>query len=145
MVKKLWQRFWKIRIFNFMVVGGLGAIIGTGLVYYPITILLHHVAGMEEVFYLPALIPSAIASIAFNYWMNARFTFKDKKSESVSFLRYLAMGLSTIVFDIALLFMFVHYLHMFYLVGLVLATICMFLLRYLIANKWIWKVRRITV
>ena len=32
MVKKLWQRFWKIRIFNFMVVGGLGAIIGTGLV-----------------------------------------------------------------------------------------------------------------
>jgi putative flippase GtrA len=131
-----------IRVINFMIVGGLGFIIGTGLVYYPITLLLHHVSAVNEIYYLPALIPSSLVSITWNYYMNMRWTFKDKKSESVSYLRYLTMALSTIVFDIALLFVFVHYLGIYYLLGLVLATVCMFLLRYLIVNKWIWRTQK---
>ena len=142
MIKRLWNWAMSTRIINFMLVGGLGFIVGTGLVYYPITLLLHHVSAVTEIYYLPALIPSSLASITWNYTLNQRWTFKDKKSESVSYLRYLSMSLSTIVFDISLLFIFVHYVHMFYLVGLVVATVCMFLLRYLIANVWIWRVRK---
>ena len=143
LIRRLWNWAMSVRVINFMIVGGLGFIVGTGLVYYPITWALHHVSGANEIYYLPALIPSSLVSISWNYWMNKHWTFKDKKSESVSYLRYLSMALSTIVFDIALLFVFVHYVHLFYLVGLVLATVCMFLLRYLIANKWIWRLQRV--
>ena len=141
-IKRFWNWAMSIRIINFMVVGGLGFIVGTGLVYYPITWWLHHVTAVNEIYYLPALIPSSLVSITWNYKLNQRWTFKDKKSESVSYLRYLSMSLSTIVFDIVLLFVFVHYLHLYYLLGLLLATICMFLLRYLIANIWIWKAKK---
>ena len=139
MVKKLWIKLWKIRIFNFMFVGGCGFCLNL-VIYYPLTLLIHDkVAFLDQVFYLPALLITAPIVIAFNYWMNKKWTFRGEETKSLSLGRYETMGLSTMAFDLVIIFLIVHYGHVFYLVSMVMATIIMFLMRYFIANRWIWK------
>ena len=139
MVKKLWIKLWKIRIFNFMFVGGCGFCLNL-VIYYPLTLLIHDkVAFLDQVFYLPALLITAPIVIAFNYWMNKKWTFRGEETKSLSLGRYETMGLSTMAFDLVIIFLLVHYGHVFYLVAMVMATIIMFLMRYFIANRWIWK------
>ena len=140
---RLWDRFWKIRIFNFMVVGGLGALIGTLLIYWPITILIHNrVTVLGQIFYLPGLIPSSIVSMTFNYYMNNKWTYRGCSARQLSLLRYYVMGSTTWIFDMMLLVIFVRYCHIYYLLALLIATIVMFLVRYVISGKWIWRVAK---
>ena len=138
-VINLWKRLWKIRIFNFMFVGSCGFLLNLCL-YYPLTVLIHNkITLLNQVFYLPALLITAPIVIAFNYWMNMKWTFRDSPSKSLSLGRYELMGLSTMIFDLFIIFALVQYGHIFYLIAMVLATIIMFLMRYFIANRWIWK------
>ena len=139
----LWKRMWKIRIFNFMFVGSCGFLLNL-CIYYPLTVLIHNkITFLNQVFYLPALLITAPITIAFNYWMNKKWTFKDSTTKSLSLGRYELMGLSTMIFDLFIIFVLVQYGHIFYLVAMVLATIIMFLMRYFIANKWIWKTEKV--
>ena len=142
-VINLWKRLWKIRIFNFMFVGSCGFLLNLCL-YYPLTVLIHNkITLLNQVFYLPALLITAPIVIAFNYWMNMKWTFRDSPSKSLSLGRYELMGLSTMIFDLFIIFALVQYGHIFYLIAMVLATIIMFLMRYFIANKWIWKTEKV--
>ena len=139
----LWKRMWKIRIFNFMFVGSCGFLLNL-CIYYPLTVLIHNkITFLNQIFYLPALLITAPITIAFNYWMNKKWTFKDSTTKSLSLGRYELMGLSTMIFDLFIIFFLVQYGHIFYLVAMVLATIIMFLMRYFIANKWIWKTEKV--
>lgn len=139
----LWKRMWKIRIFNFMFVGSCGFLLNL-CIYYPLTVLIHNkITFLNQIFYLPALLITAPITIAFNYWMNKKWTFKDSTTKSLSLGRYELMGLSTMIFDLFIIFVLVQYGHIFYLVAMVLATIIMFLMRYFIANKWIWKTEKV--
>ena len=96
----LWKRMWKIRIFNFMVIGGCGFILNL-CIYYPLTVLIHNkITFLNQIFYLPALLITAPITIAFNYWMNKKWTFKDSTTKSLSLGRYELMGLSTMIFDL---------------------------------------------
>jgi putative flippase GtrA len=141
MVKKLWLKLWKIRIFNFMFVGGLGFCLNL-VIYYPLTLLIHNsIKFLDQVFYLPALLITAPIVIAFNYWMNKKWTFKGEETKALSLGRYETMGLSTMIFDLFIIYGLVHYVHIFYLIAMVIATIVMFLGRYFIANRWIWKTK----
>ena len=117
----------KIRLLNFMAVGSLGALVSFAI-YIPLTLLFKaHISFLGQEFYLPATIPSTLGSITFNYYMNRRFTFGDCKAKSMSLLRYETTASATAVFDIALLFLMVHYLHIYYLLAAVFAVLMMFL------------------
>lgn len=136
------KKLLKIRIINFMVVGGLGFCLSM-IVYYPLTLLLKtHVSILGQSFYLPATLISIPCAISFNYWMNKKWTYKNFTTKAVSYGRYLVMGLATAVLDVVLLFVFVQYVHIFYMLAYVLATIIMFLCRYFISNVWIWNTNK---
>ena len=143
MIKKLWNKLWKIRIINFMFVGGCGFLLNL-VIYYPLTLLIQNkVSFLNQVFYLPAMLITAPIVIAFNYWMNKKWTYKGVDTKMLSLGRYEFMGLSTAVFDLFIIFALVEYGHIFYLIAMVIATILMFLVRYFIANRWIWKTTRV--
>jgi putative flippase GtrA len=136
---KLIKRLLKIRIISFMVVGGLGGLV-TFSVYYPLTFYFKNsVHFLGQVFYLPAVIPSTIAGITFNYFMNRKWTYRDCKAKSVSLIRYELVGLSTALLDITALFIFVQFAHVSYLIAPVLAAVCMFLIRYFLVNRLVWR------
>ena len=122
-----------------MFVGGLGFCVQTAL-YYPLTLIIKDkVTFFNQVFYLPALVIVFPIVIAFNYWMNKKWTYRQCRVKSLSLGRYEIMGLSTAIVDMALIFLMVQFGHIFYLIATVLAACIMFAMRYLISNRWIWK------
>lgn len=142
MVKKLWNYFWKKRIFNFMFVGGVGYCVNMGI-YYPLTLLIQNqVKFAGQVFYLPALLVSNPITIVFNYYLNKRLTYKDCKVMGFGLGKYMTVCMGTVLFDMAIIFGLVQYIHIYYLVAVVLAAVIMFGIRYWIVNKWIWNTQR---
>jgi putative flippase GtrA len=73
--------------------------------------------------------------------MNKKWTYRDVETKKLSLGRYEVMGLSTAVFDMVLIFLMVQLGHVFYLLAMVLAACVMFLMRYFIANRWIWNTK----
>lgn len=139
-IKRLWNWAMSIRIINFMIVGGLGLIVSLAI-YYPLTLVLQQrVTFLHQLFYLPAELVAIPVSITFNYYMNKKFTYSDCEAKRFSLIRYELLGLSTAFFDVLLLFLFVYFWHIYFLWAAILAALCVFVIRYTISNKWIWKV-----
>lgn len=133
------KRLLKIRIINFMFVGSLSFIVSLA-VYYPLTLYFqYNVEFLGQIFYLPAAIPSTLASLIFGYYGNRKWTFGDCRAKRLSLLTYVFTGMLTAIGDIFLLFVLVHYLHFYWLLGSVLAVLVMFLVRYFISRKLIWN------
>ena len=137
------RRLLKIRIVNFMLVGGLGGLVSFA-VYYPLTFYFKDsVHFLGQIFYLPAVIPSTVAGVTFNYFLNRKWTYGDCKTKRMSLIRYEAVGLSTAVLDVTVLFLLVRYIHVNYLVAPVVAVLCMFVIRYFLVNKLVWTTNNI--
>lgn len=138
------KRLLKIRLINFMVVGSIGGLISFA-VYYPLTFYFKSsVLFLGQIFYLPAVIPSTIAGVTFNYYLNKKWTYGDCKTKSMSLARYEVVGLSTAVLDIIALFVLVHYIHINYLIAPVVAVLCMFIVRYYLINQLVWNTKKVT-
>jgi len=141
LVKKLWYYFWKKRIFNFMFVGGVGYFINMGI-YYPLTLLIENqVKFMGQVFYLPALLISNPITIVVNYYLNKKITYRDCKALRLSLVRYMAICMGTVIFDMAIIFGLVQYVHIYYLIAVVVAAVIMFGIRYWVVNRWVWNTK----
>jgi putative flippase GtrA len=141
MMANLIERLLKIRIINFMIVGTFGGLVSFAI-YYPLTFYFKDsVHFLGQIFYLPAVIPSTVAGVTFNYFMNRKWTYGDCKAKRMSLVRYELIGLSTAILDITVLFLLVQYAHVFYLIAPVLAVCCMFIVRYFLINKLVWNTK----
>jgi dolichol-phosphate mannosyltransferase len=132
-------------ILNFMLVGGLGYIINMGI-YYPLTLVFkNEVSFLGQHFYLPPFVISSLVAISCNYYFNKVWTFRNRQARSLSFFRYLGMAMTTLLFDMLVLFALVDYGGIKPIPAAAIAILVVFALRYLIADKWIWhgKNRRI--
>jgi putative flippase GtrA len=133
----------KYQILNFMIVGGIGYVINisimTILIYWPPAPIFTMKASIlgQHYFLLPFVISSLIA-IACNYLLNKIWTFKGWSEQSAGFLRYLSMALATLLLDIAVLSAFVDLGHLAPVLAAALAIAIVFVIRYLIARKWVW-------
>ena len=133
----------KYQILNFMIVGGIGYVINISimsiLIYWPpapIFTMKTSILG-QHYFLLPFVISSLIA-IACNYLLNKLWTFKGWSEQSAGFLRYLSMALATLLLDIAVLSAFVDWGHLPPVLAAALAIAIVFVVRFLIARKWVW-------
>lgn len=127
-------------IFNFMMVGSIGYVINM-IAYWTLLSLIKtsETTFLGQQFYLPPFVVSSFLAIVSNYEMNRVWTFKGWSRQQQSFLKYLSMASATLVFDMALLFAFVSWLGMTPVVAAGLAIIIVFILRYFIAKRWIWR------
>jgi dolichol-phosphate mannosyltransferase len=130
------------RILNFMLVGGLGYIINMGI-YYPLTLVFkNEVSFLGQHFYLPPFVISSLVAISCNYYLNKVWTFRGRQARILSFFRYLGMAVTTLLFDMLVLFALVDYGGIKPIPAAAIAILVGFAIRYLIANKWIWGKRR---
>ena len=138
---------YKYQILNFMVVGGIGALINLGLY----TLLLHvpilknvqwdWLGNGKDNYLLPFIISTLIAMIC-NYLLNRVSTFKGWKEQKGGFGRYMTMGILTSIIDYGLLVLFVKYGRLAYELSAILAIIIAFVIRFIIARSWVWKQKR---
>jgi len=131
----------KIRILNFMFVGGIGYIINMAI-YYPLMLIFKSdVTFLNTHFYLPPFLISTFIAATSNYLINKAWTFKDKETYKQSYIRYMLACAITVFFDIILLFLLVDYGHIYPAVAAALAILIMFITRYFVVNRWVWKER----
>jgi dolichol-phosphate mannosyltransferase len=132
----------KYQITNFMVVGGIGYIINIA-VYSLLTISLNspQTTFMGQHFYLAPFVVSSFLAIISNYILNKIWTFKGWKEGRLGALRYLGMALATLLLDMAFLWILVDGAKIHPIPAAALAILIVFIVRFLIARKWIWSKR----
>jgi len=133
----------KFQILNFMMGGGIGFIINitimNALIQWP-PAPMFTVKGSflgTDYYLLPFAISSLVAILS-NYLLNKFWTFKGWTEKSFGGLRYLAMALATLLLDMLVLYLFAHYLNLPPVPAAALAILLVFIVRFLIARKWVW-------
>jgi len=129
----------KFRVFNYMVVGGTCWIINLSI-YYPLTLAYKEtVTFLNHVYYLPPFVVSTFISGSIHYFMNRKWTFTDRKDSSLGFLKFWTSMGPTAILDVVVIYLLVEYLHLEPVVAVAIAILGVFLIRYTIANRWVWN------
>jgi putative flippase GtrA len=126
------------KIFNFMVVGGIGYVLNMVLYYFLSAIFKTEVTFLGQHFFLPPFIISSVTAMVCNYELNKYWTFRKLNEKSLGAARYFIMGSFSIMIDMLFLFLLVEYLHINPVIAAALAILIVFVMRYFIARKWIW-------
>jgi dolichol-phosphate mannosyltransferase len=131
--------FYKFRILNFMLVGGIGYAINM-LIYWLLTpVFKTEVRFLGQHFYLPPFVISSLIAIVCNYELNKVWTFRGWKEQRLGSLRYLSMALVTLSVDIVLLYALVEYFKLSPVPAAAIAILIVFIVRYAIASRWVWS------
>jgi dolichol-phosphate mannosyltransferase len=129
------------QISNFMIVGGIGYAINIGvyslLLQAPVFKSTSFVLGGKNYYLFPFVISSFVAIIS-NYILNKIWTFREWTENKWGGLRYLSMALATLGLDMAFLWMLVDIGKLPPIGAAALAILIVFIVRYLIAKKWVW-------
>lgn len=131
--------FYKYQILNFMVVGGIGYVINM-LIYWPLTLVFkNEVSFLGQQFYLPPFVISSLVAIMSNYELNRIWTFKGWAENQLGMARYMTMALSTLMIDMAFLYLLVKYGGLGAVPAAALAILIVFIIRFAIARSWVWS------
>jgi len=127
-----------IRLFKFSIVGGIGAVINTGLLW-----LFTEVAG---IYYLYSSIVAIEIAILMQFIMNDRWTFKEQKTTQVAqFITRLVKSniwrSGGLAVNIGVLYLLTEYAGVYYLLSNIVGIFCAFLLNYLLESRFTWGVR----
>ncbi|MGC9444842.1 MAG: GtrA family protein [Candidatus Methanospirareceae archaeon] len=127
-----------IRLFKFSIVGGIGAVINTVLLW-----LFTDLAG---IYYLYSSIIAIEIAIILQFLMNDRWTFKEQRTTHVAqFLRRIIKSniwrSGGLAVNIGVLYALTEYAGLYYLLSNIVGIFCAFLLNYLFESRLTWGVR----
>jgi len=129
---------YKWRMLSFMIVGGIGYFVNMA-VYYPLTLWFKEtVTFLGQEFYLPPFLVSSFIAITSNYILNKRFTFGDYKVKTAGYVKYLATCSASLPIEMALIFLFVHFMGFIPIVAVALAILLVFVGRYAVVRRIVW-------
>ncbi|HDS45021.1 MAG TPA: GtrA family protein [Methanomicrobia archaeon] len=126
-----------IRLFKFSIVGGIGAVINTGLLW-----LFTDLAG---IFYLYSSAIAIEIAIIMQFLMNDRWTFKEQRTTRVAqFLKRIIKSniwrSGGLAVNIGVLYALTEYAGLYYLLSNIVGILCAFLLNYLFESRLTWGV-----
>ncbi|MCS6770227.1 MAG: GtrA family protein [Candidatus Caldarchaeum sp.] len=134
--KGLMVRFDLLRFTKFALVGGVGLVVNTVLLY----LLTTYVFG--ERLYLAAAAISLEASILNNFLLNEYWTFRDRRGGKGFLTRMLKFHGSRIVgaaTSLVILYVLTDLLGLYYLVSNLIAVLLGTAVNYLTSNFWVWQ------
>lgn len=121
-----------MRIGKFFIVGAIGIPVHLGILY-----------GLTEIglFYVASAAIAVLVAISFNYFLNHYWTFRDRHTSSLGkgYLKYIAVGGISDSLYLALLYLSVDILHIYYMLAAGSIIIGLGFLRYYVIGRWIWK------
>ncbi len=130
--------FYKFRLLRFGVVGASGAVIGLAILY-----TLTEFAGL---YYLVSAVIAIVCASTNNYFFNNMWTFREKrrrgKGHIAGWLNYQWMSAGGDGAYLGLLALLTSVLGVWYMLSSAISLIALFGLKYLFANKVIWRTKR---
>ena len=125
----------KFRLLRFGLVGVLGAIIGLPLLY-----TLTEFVGL---YYIVSAIIAIICASTSNYFFNNLWTFREKRRKGrghiLGWLKYQVLSAGGDGMYLGLLFLLTSVFGVWYMLSSVISISTIFILKYLFANKVIWR------
>ena len=110
------------------------------MIYWPLTTLFKtQVNFLGQQFFLPPFVISSLIAIVCNYELNKIWTFKGRREQSLGGMRYFSIAAVTLLMDMAMLWVFVNIFKVPPVPAAALAILVVFVVRYLIARKWVWS------
>jgi putative flippase GtrA len=135
----LLRKLLQVRLVNFMIVGSIGYFINMGI-YYPLTLVFQNqVTFLSRQFYLPLFLISSGLAITSNYFLNRRFTFGDSRERSLGIVKYMGTYWVSLPVEMLLIFLCVQFLSLPPVVAAALAILIVFLSRYFVVRKVVWR------
>lgn len=131
---------YRFRWIRFGLVGLVGAVIG-----YPILYTLTEFAGLH---YLVAAVCSIVVAATSNYYLNNRWTFREKRRRGLrSYVRgwfnYQTMSVVGDGAYLGLLAAFTELVGLWYMLSAIVALFMVFALKFAFANRFIWRTRNV--
>ncbi|MCP9610545.1 GtrA family protein [Coprobacter tertius] len=122
------DKFWP-QLGRYTIVGGISFGVDVGLLYI-LTDFLH-------LFYILSATISFIVGLWINYYLSSLWVFEDSKftNKKIEFLLYALIGFIGLGFNNLFLWVFTHFLHIYYLWSKVLAAILVYMWNFL-ARKY---------
>jgi putative flippase GtrA len=129
MVRKFWQRLWKVRILRFAAVGASGTVLGLGLLY-----VLTSLCGVN---YLLSNAIVFIISATNNYVWNTLWTFKDRLNIR-PYGKYVGANVLTFGINEFVLWILTS-AGIWYILSATIATIVAFAINYVLSRRFVWR------
>ncbi len=129
----------RVRLINFMIVGGIGYVINMGI-YYPLTLVCRdQVTFLGQQIYLPPFLISSGIAITSNYYLNQKFTFGDSRERSLGIVKYMGTYWLSLPIEMLIIFLLVQFFSLAPILSAALATLIVFLGRYLVIRRVVWR------
>ncbi len=135
----LWQLYDRLKNYiKFSLVGILGVAINFSLLYT--------LTEFAKLWYIGSATIAIFVAGSSNYVLNHYWTFKDKKEYNsnmlVGWAKYMtAIGLTELLY-LGLMYVLTDKIGLFYMLSAFLALSMTTVLRYISADKWVWKTRK---
>ncbi|MEM2237562.1 MAG: GtrA family protein [Candidatus Caldarchaeum sp.] len=135
MLRNLLNLFEPVRFFKFAVVGGVGLLINTAMLY----LLTTYVFG--EKLYMVSAVFAMEAAIINNFMLNEYWTFRDRAGKSGFLKRMLKfhgsrlLGAAT---SLLTLYLLTDFAGLYYLVSNLIAVVVGTVVNYLTSRFWVW-------
>ncbi len=88
---------------------------------------------------LAANILARIISATFNYEMNRKVVFNDKSERKESFMKYVALAFTILVFNTGILYVLTSVLHMNHLAAKILTEMILFVFSWVVQNRYVFQ------
>ncbi len=116
------------QVTHFFISSSLGFLINLSTLYFLTEFL--------GLYYILSAVFAFIDSHLFSFYFNRKITFKSKARIHYQWIKFLIVNLSALGLNIALLYLFTDYLHIYYLLSQIIASAITFFLNFFFAKYW---------
>ncbi|MDO8482036.1 MAG: GtrA family protein [bacterium] len=123
------------QVARFLVTGGIAFTVNISTLYV-LTDILH-------IYYLVSTTLAFLASFSVSFLMQKFWTFKDHSRDQlhVQFSLYLILQVTNLGFNVLLIYMFVEYLHLWYILSQTIIALGLAVISFVVNKKYIFKAR----
>lgn len=126
------------QIFKFLIAGGFAFVVNI-VALYVLTDILH-------IYYLVSTVAAFLISFLVSFTLQKFWTFKDASKDNVhlQLQLYLAMQVANLGLNTGLMYVFVEYLHIWYILSQVIITTVLSIVVFSINKRYIFKTQSIS-
>ncbi len=121
------------QIGRFFITGGIAFVVNISVLYWATSIL--------HVYYLASTVIAFVASFSVSFCMQKFWTFRDHAPDQwhIQFYRYLTLQLINLGLNACLMYVFVEYVHLWYLLAQTFILLGLAVISFLVNRNYIFK------
>lgn len=102
-------------------------------------LVLYLLTDFTHLYYILSAIVAFLVSHLYSYNFNDKITFQKEGNSFTRWLNFLASNIIAMLVNLALLYYFTEYTHIYYLISQTIASIITFFINFFLSKYWVFK------